>query len=64
MIRYPLKTDFLCPSEDPKDLAISRAIDLAVDAIADRNWKEADRYIDLAYEFAQSDPLYFDPQGD
>jgi hypothetical protein len=51
--------DLFNPTDTPKDIAISRAIDQAVDMLISGNIKEANRFFDMAEVFTKSPPEYF-----
>lgn len=46
--------DILTPTQEPKDLAITRAIEQAVESFIADKIREADHFFDMAKEFVQA----------
>ena len=53
--------DLFNPTLLPKDLAITRAIEQAVENFIDENFAEADHYFKMAETFVHSSEEYFAP---
>lgn len=53
--------DLFNPTLDPQDLAVSRAINQAVEMFIIDKLEEADHYFEMAIEFVRASPELFAP---
>jgi hypothetical protein len=56
--------DLFNPTNDPQDLAVSRAITCAVEAFVVQDFEYADHCFEMAFEFVHAPHIYFAPKGD
>lgn len=55
--------DLFDPTLTPKDLAVTRAIEQAVEMFIAGNIEEANHYFEMAEEFVHAPQVYFAPNG-